>query len=285
MSPHLLNASMLTWAGITFACALGTLIALIALRRLHVTSHIEHRTSNILLDDSGTATIEFALVLPILGFMVMAMTQTVFLMAGNLFVNYAAFAATRAAIVQIPAEYADDPANQFTATPGRTKYDAIQHAAAFALVPVAGRQTSSSSNISTAAYVSGLASFYSAYSVNQPPWINSLAADRLRFALDNTTITVMTPQVSGPDVTFIPVNGGAAHKFQPRDPITVMVAHRLNLSVPYISAIFADGNNASTSGGGGGGGRYRLMTARYTLSNEGITDAMPPTPTIPRITP
>ncbi|MHB1157312.1 MAG: TadE family protein [Phycisphaerales bacterium] len=279
MSPHLLNTPMLTWTAVAAACALGTLLMIGTLRRLHPKSQIPNPKSQILLDCSGTATIEFALVLPILGFMVMAMTQTVFLMAGNLFVNYAAFAATRAAIVQIPGEYPDDPANQFTATPGRTKYDAIQHAAAFALVPVAGRQTSTSSNISTSAYVSGLASFYSAYSVNQPPWINSLAADRLRFALDNTTITVMTPQVNGPDVTFIPVSGGSTHKFQPRDPITVMVAHRLNLCVPYISAIFADGYNADSAG------RYRLMTARYTLTNEGITDAMPPTPTLPRITP
>lgn len=272
------NTSMLTWASLTAAFAIGAVVTTTMLRRLRPQSAIRNQKSAIL-DCEGTTTIEFTLVLPILGFMVMCMAQTTFLMAGNLFVNYAAFAATRSAIVQIPTAYADEPANVFTSSPGMSKYDAIQHAAAFALVPVAGRQTSANAAVDTAAYLSGLAAYYSAYNVNQPPWIESLAADRLRYALDNTQITVFTTQVNDNDVTFTAVPDGATQKFQPRDPITVQVSHKLNLSVPYVNAIFADGRNTNSPG------RYRITVAKYTLSNEGILDTMPPKPTIPRANP
>ena len=59
----------------------------------------------------GTATIEFALVMPIMLFLILLLAQTTFVMAGNLFVHYAAFAATRSAIVYIPADYGpeEDP--------------------------------------------------------------------------------------------------------------------------------------------------------------------------------
>ena len=50
----------------------------------------------------ATATIEFVLVFPIVLFVALLVAQSTLLMGGNIFIHYSAFAATRAAIVQVP---------------------------------------------------------------------------------------------------------------------------------------------------------------------------------------
>ena len=91
-------------------------------------------------NNNGTATMEFVLVFPILLFFSLLLAQTTLLAGANAFIHYAAFAATRSAIVQIPTGYApDESPNVIINADGHTKHDIIRRAAVFALVPVSGR--------------------------------------------------------------------------------------------------------------------------------------------------
>ncbi|MBI1373302.1 MAG: hypothetical protein GC159_11280 [Phycisphaera sp.] len=228
-------------------------------------------------DTGGTATIEFALLMPILLFVILLLAQVTFLMAGNIFVHYSAFAAARAAIVQVPTEYPDSPANEYDNTPGSTKRDAIWRAAVFALVPASGDVGGGNPNgdISTSGFVSGLNEFYSAYGQPAPPWITAKMENRLAYAAEFTDIALFRPVAEeGSEVTFEPMDGG---KFDPKDPIRVVVYHRLNLPVPYVNQIFADGTHVD------GRSRYMNVAAHATLTNEGVLDKMPPEPDVPRL--
>lgn len=267
---------MLRCAAIGLLCALGLAAGLTLLRRLH-----RHRPAvNPLTDTNGTATIEFALVFPILLFMMLLLTQTTTLMAGNIFVNYAAYAATRSAIVQIPRNLSDDPANRFTASSGHAKHDAIVRSAAMALVPVAGRKASSDVGADSASFASGLAHYYESYNRDAPNWIDSLAAARLNYAMDHTRIIAHRTQVvDAQTVEFVQVSQGQSIQYDPREAITIRVEHDLNLAVPYVNRIYSTGEHED------GSRQYRLMSAKYTLTNEGVRDEMPPVPSVPRRTP
>jgi hypothetical protein len=221
---------------------------------------------------------EFALVFPLLLFMVLVLAQVTFLMTGNLFVHYAAYAATRSAIVQVPQPQEDDGPNHYTHSRGNTKCDRIHEAAAIALMPVGGRQTSTNSSVNANAFVGGLGQYYTGH--NEPNWVANLAADRLRYALDNTSVAMMRPVIIDErTVEFREIGRGETHYFEARDPITTVVTHRLNLGIPYANRIFAQGENPH------GPGRHVVVTAGYTLTNEGVRDELPPMPTIPRETP
>ena len=81
-------------------------------------------------------------------------------MVGNVFVHYAAFSATRAAIVQIPQDAGPlEPRNTVTVQEDSRKLYAIGAAAAYALVPVSGplEQPEGSAD----AFVRGLESVFS----------------------------------------------------------------------------------------------------------------------------
>ena len=264
------------YAVIIVACSIAVAAGAIGL----VVLHRGASRARPLRDEDGTATIEFALVFPILLFLILVLAQTTFLMGGNIFVHYSAFAATRSAIVQIPTEYFDDKANTYTAADGRTKHDLIWRSAVFAVMPVAGESASSTTDVAADQFVQGLRRYYEAYGKNEPAWIDALAAGRARYAAENTRITVMTPEVQ-PDhsVTYREIPDGSSYAFKARDPITVAVTHRFALGVPYVSRLYADGQQP------GGKGRYTTMSARYTLTNEGVRDELPPKPNVPRRTP
>ncbi len=257
------------------ACLIGLAVGLIVIRRLHR----DQPAANPITDARGTATIEFALVFPILLFMMLMLTQTTTLMAGNIFVHYSAYAATRTAIVQIPQEYPDDKANVFTASEGHIKHDAIHRAAALALVPVGGRAESSQTPAPAEQFVQGLKQHYAAYGRPEPAWIDNFAAARLRYTMDNTRIVANIPVDEGDSWVFEEIDEGGAFRYEPRDPIAIRVVHRLNLAVPYANRIYADGMRD------GGPGRYRIVSARYVLTNEGVRDEMPPLPEAPRQAP
>jgi hypothetical protein len=268
------------WCLLTAIGCLAVLAAgLLMLRR----SHRPLARRSPVRSNDGTATIEFALVTPILLFFALVLTQTTMLMAGHIFVNYSAFAATRSAIVQIPADYSDDGANHFTAAEGRTKHDAIKRAAVFAVAPVSGERSGGGGSVDADQFVASLRSYYSDHGSDPPRWLDTLAGDRLRYASRNTAITVITPQVDHNNriIEYNAIGPEAnpprmQHTFQPRDPVTVRVDHRLSLGVPYVNRIFADGEHDS------GGGRYIEMRADYTLPLEGIRDELPPEPNVPR---
>ena len=239
-------------------------------------SRVAGRAVRALMADTGTATIEFCMVVPIILFLVLILVQTTLLMVGNHFVHYAAFAATRSAIVYIPSENVYEPANVIQPHVDSPKYQAIRAAACLALVPVSGK-LEQNSEVLPDGYVEGLHAYFASYGQDSPKWVDTLAAERLNYAVANTTVEIMETEVIGDDdVNFYAIGSNEDYPFGPRDAITVRVTHRLNLSVPYVRAIFDDGDHPD------GNGKYTIVSAHYTLTNEGVITALPEQPELPR---
>jgi len=247
------------------------------------------RTGRVLRNESGTATVEFCLAFPIVLFLCLILVQSTLLMVGNQFVHYAAFAATRSAIVYIPQDYSasgggggsggGEPRNTIIPEKGRAKYDAIRAAAYIAVAPVCGKLEESAEDLNVAEYVAGLRSYYTANGQDVPRWVETLAADRLRYAAENTDVQIMETVQTDDGVEFYDIAAAFDYyNFGPREAITVRVEHRLNLSVPYVRSFFADGELDD------GRGKYSLVSAHYTLTNEGVNPELPGPPELPRVT-
>ena len=293
-SQALTNSTSLQGAVILLLCIAGLLIGGWVLMNLHsgnrrrtVARPVPARRDSCRLfalfanDTHGTATLEFTLVFPMLLFLGLLLIQTTLLMAGNLYVHAAAFAATRSAVVMIPADntLGGEPPNTIIHSAGHGKYDAIRRAAVYALVPVSG-QLKSGASTSSEAFTMGLSDFHAASGRDNPAWINNLAANRLRYAAEpvNTVITIKQTQVSSNQVAFSDLSPSAIYMFGPKDPITVEVSHRLNLSIPLVRAVYGDGRHEQT----GTAGMYTQVTAQYTLTNHGISKDLPPRPAVER---
>jgi hypothetical protein len=231
----------------------------------------------------GAATVEFVLAFPVLLFLVLTLVQVTLLMVGNVFVHYSAYAATRAAASQVPADLqgtGGEPRNLIVPSRYSPKFEAIERAAWFAVTPVAGR-SAEQADVDADGFASDVRAYLRATGRGQPNWAGTLLADRLRYAATHTRVTMMTTEVEGDEVVFRPLSPMRLHTFGPLDPITVEVEHDLFLSIPYVWRMFADGER----GGVGNGGGYTTVRARYTMSNEGIDPAMPAPPGLPRVDP
>jgi len=232
--------------------------------------------------ERGVATLEFMLVFPFLMFLIMLLLQTMLVMVGQVYVHYAAFAATRAAIVQVPADYSSgrwfqrtgEPRNEIDLRRGSPKFDAVHRAAAYAVVPVSGRDAGGFYD--EGAYTAALDDYFAATGRESPNWVDRLAGPRLGYAADNTWVALMDAEVSNNAVSFSPMAGRVT--IGPRDPVTVRVRHHLNLSIPYTRMIFADGTHQTQDGDGA----YTAVEAQYTLTNEGLNANLPPLPELPR---
>lgn len=239
------------------------------------------RLGSFLSDDRGTTSIEFALVFPILLVITLIMVQSMMMMAGNIYVHYAAFVATRAATIEIPQDYTDRgdyEADYYAPGKGSIKHERIRRAAYMALVPVAGQSDGGTGP--SGEVVSAISSHFSTYGSNEPMWVQAKLAAKVGYAESNTEIELLETLVqSDNDVTFDPLPENP-YRFGVRDVITVRVIHKLNLGVPFASRFFADGDNDAK-----GPGRYTLVTARATFTNEGVPNKLPEKPDIDRVTP
>lgn len=238
------------------------------------------KLSRAVLGESGTATVEFCMVFPIVLFLCLILVQSTLLMVGNQFVNYAAFAATRSAIVYIPQDYTatGEPRNTIVPEEGKLKFDAIRAAAYLAVTPVCGKREDSVDSLLTEEYVAGLGNYFASYGQDTPRWVETLAAARLRYAAANTDVQVMYTLVTRGEVEQFDVAPEDSYTFGPHEAVTVRIEHRLNLSVPYVRGLFADGEHND------GRGSYALVTAQYTLTNEGVDPDLPGPPELERIT-
>lgn len=227
--------------------------------------------------ESGTATVEFVLVfLP--GLLIcLLVLQCMLLFSGNLFVHYAAFAATRSAIVNVPAT------GQVTRNPvayamraGDAAHQRAERAAAFAVAPVSG--PAGSSGADAGAFTDGLGSLYAAYDQDAPRWVGTLAGARVTYALRHTDVGVYRTAVDPDGRVALTDLGDDPLALGPKDPLTLGVTHRLHLSIPVVSALFADGTHATLDGDT----PYARVTATCTLSLEGVDRLLPPEPALPR---
>lgn len=223
--------------------------------------------------DQGTATVEFVLVFPVILVICLMLLQTVLVFTGNLFVHYAAFCATRAAIVEAPTGI---PGGGGRLAVDSSQFRAVSRAAAFALIPVSGRTNPSGG--ASASFVAGLNDLYSAYQQTPPNWVANLAAQRFAYALTHTQVRLYTNRITSSGAVDIRPATSSALGYGPKDPVTLGVTHRLNLAIPYVSLIFRDGNHATV----GGNTPYTNVTATCTLPLEGYDVNLPPQPTIER---
>ncbi|MEM1445724.1 MAG: TadE family protein [Planctomycetota bacterium] len=247
--------------------------------------------------DEGTATIEFALVFPVLLVMILALIQTTFAFTGVLFVNYAAFAAARTAIVEVPRDLgAPEGVNEVVGVNSQ-KRENIRSAAAFALMPVSG--PGNGAGLGSGDTVGdAVDAIYTAEGLDAPRWSQSLVDRRLAYALEHTDVELralgeVPPQ---PDVFFeqsIGIAGtefgyvvspnatsGARFRYGPRDPIQVVVRHRFHLSVPFVGRLFGNGTHSVD----GAATPYRVIESDFMLTNEGIWRALPDESTVERRT-
>lgn len=238
-----------------------------------------------LANDSGYAMVEFVLVTPVLLGLTLTLLQTMLVFTGLFYVQYAAFAAARAAIVQIPSDL-NESRNFLTPVRGSDKFDAIEGAAMLAVMPVSGRE--SGSNVAVSEIVAGVAEVYQAQGENTPPWVEGMLAERLHYAINHTEVTIEKVRPAGEGVEFDEVTGTT--EFSPKEAISAKVSHEFALSIPVASKIF-------TLAGGSGDytpasrfsdsppppGQWTLIEARAILTNEGINPMLPDPPRYPRI--
>lgn len=265
------------WCGLA-AGAIGLAVLLARAHRRPVFSRRGAVGNRLAGDESGTATIEFVLVFPILLVLILLLVQVTLLMVGNLYVHYAAFAATRAAIVWVPAATGGEAVNVIHPDARSSKYRAIRRAAAGALIPVCGRlESGGGSGIDPAVYADALRDHFDEGGGDRPAWVDKLVEQKVRYANANTEINLLVYDPDEPDDFALMAEQG--HLFGPRDPVTVRVRHRLNLAVPYVRLFFADGEHETVTGPGG----YTLVEAQTTLTNQGVDPAMPEPPSVRRV--
>lgn len=273
-----LLASDLTRLCLTlFGLSLAALILLtLVIRRL---GRAERKVrTGLLANSDGTATLEFALVFPIMMFFILLLGQVTFMMNGNIFIHYAAFSAARSAIVQIPKANLNDPddpegVNVIAPGDGSPKWAAIVQAAAMSMVPVSGQggggSNGGSSGMDMSQMTSAVERFFGSSPMSPPAWVQNILPGRVSYALAHTDVEMFVPYiVDVATIDYLPVDG--PREFFAKDPVTVRVFHEFHLSLPYVGRLFADGSNEA--------GLYRSVTAYASLTNEGIPFIMPPQP-------
>lgn len=278
----------LTLLAVALGCLLVLLYLGVRLRRVSATQ----RSATVrerLADDSGVAMIEFVLVTPILLGVTLLLIQTTLVFTGLFYVQYAAFAGARSAIVQIPMNTASEPINTMYPVEGSDKYDAIRASAALAVTPVSGREDATGS-VASSQIVAGVRSLYASRGKTEPAWVERLLAGRLSYAVNHTEVVIEKVRNANntSSVEFDEVSGMT--QFDPKEAIAVRVRHEFALTVPLANAAFqlAGGRSGSYSPASGSNGtppppgRWTLIEARAILTNEGIDRRLPEKPPVDR---
>ncbi|MDY7009474.1 MAG: TadE family protein [Planctomycetota bacterium] len=209
--------------------------------------------------ETGTAAVEFALLFPFALMILLMMIQSMLLMAGNLAVHHAAYAAARSAVVWVPENLShDEPKNVLASPNSSAKFHRIRSAAVYAVMPVsAGKGDWSGEDPGNAAVIQeGLERFWQLYGSSAPNWVQTMLAGKYRYAWNFTEVSLSDP-----------AGGGA---YGDHETINVQVRHRLYLSVPYADLVFSliDGEELP-----GASGHYAMIVnAGCSLTNQGVED-------------
>lgn len=254
----------LAWGGLSVAVILPAL-AFLARAKTDATAANASLWQR-LQSENGTATVEFALVMPILMFFVMMLIQISLLMVGYQFVQHAAFRAARTAIVQIPCTLGNETPNLINIGADDGKFGQIKLAAQLAVMPVCGELENAGGDQTLP---DALNKYYAAYGGTSPAWVDGLLGARFAYAKQKTRVKLLQGSdgkgTDAADWTGLPELSGA-FIYGPKDPVVVQVEHDMNLSVPYIRQIFQDGTQTTRAGEGG----FATITTRGILVNEGI---------------
>jgi len=200
--------------------------------------------------EGGTAVVEFAMLFPIAVMVLMIMVQLSLLMQGNVVINYAAYAAARSAVVQIPQDYVGEGRNELAVGPAGWKMDRIRRAAVLALTPIGGRVPAEDEGLAIQA---DLRLLYDQAGEQPRAGLGQAFAEKFTYCNERTRILEVGPP-AGND------------RFEPLQAVRVVVEHDLVLSVPFARAIFADGSFQDADGATH---YYTTVETHYQLTNEG----------------
>jgi hypothetical protein len=224
----------------------------------------------------GAAVFEFALLFPIAVMILAIIVQLSLMLTGNLAVNYAAYAAARAAVVQIPRDLAlsgGEGPNELVYDPFSAKMRQIRRAAALAVTPVAGRVPPLFDGQSIQ---SGLARLYAQAGVMPRAGLGGAFAEKFTYA-DLRTRIVAVEEFDEQTLAWSGLSPNSplpSYVFAPNRPVRVKIEHDLQLGVPFARTIFS---GASFQDASGETHYYATVAAYYELTNEGPrTDPLPP---------
>ncbi|MBS3733915.1 MAG: pilus assembly protein [Phycisphaerae bacterium] len=223
--------------------------------------------------DSGSAMVEFALVMPLAIVLGLVMFQSMLLMRANLCVHYAAYCGARTAIVAMPdgprpvdpthgPDPSDEPQNviwdtHYSAYRGESwKARRVWRAAVWAALPVAAAGEAFPSG--NAALQEGLETFFSRYGQQTPHWVSRRLDRKLAYAQDHTAVAISPP-----------ANGLT---YNANEDVSVRVEHTIYLSVPYANWLFAQMFDGGTELAGASGEYGTVVETTCTLTNEGVQD-------------
>ncbi len=211
-------------AGLVACGGAGLLAFSILLRRVRLA-----RVRRLAASEDGTTIVEFPFAMLTLVLMTTLTWQLGFMASAYLVVDYAAYAAVRAAIVQIPPKRSnDEPANKIKdiSFKGSDKGSDIEDAAIFVCYPISGTYTNAAA---------GSAQIPILDEVKKVPGWDTVAkalgpltfALRYVYAMENTSARLV---VDGQD--------SGAKEFSAGDLLTVQVVHQFSLRVPIAERLF-----------------------------------------------
>lgn len=240
-------------AGLVACSALG-LFALWSLLRLFRVA----RTFGLHRDQAGSTIVEFPIALIVLVLMSLLTWQLGFLVSAYIVVDYAAFAAARVAIVQIPPHGSDqEPAHtvQDLTLENGDKGEEIQEAAAMVCYPISDRWTLDDSWMSQTIILGEIISL---------PGVEGLTdalddfdfATRYTYAQRNTSARLL---VAGKEA--------GQHAYAAGSLVTVEVTHVYSLRVGIAARILASGKESW--------GYVSHIKGQATLQYEGFGELVP----------
>lgn len=259
---------------ISLACLVGLLVIGRFLLRAGRSGRAA-RGRSLAADSEGIAILEFVLLLPVAVAIVLIMIQAMLMMSATILVNYAAFAAARTAIVwvpkdlsgDVPIKYDPEPENFVAIGTNSRKLVMIRAAAANALLPLAGRQkTASTEDAQAAAEVTdGIREYFQAFGGTPAPnWVSMLAQEKFIYALRNTEVELLEYVTNERRMRSVSDAHPGGKLYGETEDVVVKVTHKYELGVPFAAALFATDKTNYTS----------PLVGSCTLPNEGASDTI-----------
>jgi hypothetical protein len=210
--------------------------------------------------EDGSVAVEMVLLLPIALAIVLIMVQSTLLLVGNLAVHYAAYMATRAAVVWVPEKVSEDEARNVVSGPGSSvKLQHIKLAAVYAVMPVgASKDGAGGAPAADGSDVlqTGITQFFGDFNAQAPGWVRTMLKAKFDYANEFTEVTL------GPPADGI--------KYGDHEDLHVSVRHQLYIALPYVGKAFATLGGATALGSSDDYATEVVVV--YALGNQGVED-------------